>query len=278
MIRRTVPPSPWPLVLYLSLPVHRPWAVTGQVRVPEATIAVGSSVDDLIAAATFCNRLTGRPSCEPEDFALERRDQRVRVPGFLLDRTEVSVGEYARCEGSGACTPQRMPAALLDAPHPERLPVSMVSLEQAEAYCAFRGARLPSEDEFELAARGISGRIYPWGNLFHAGRVNGGSQPPEYTARGDGFELLAPVDALTSGRTPLGILQLAGNVAEWTASWERDPAGAPTGRVLVRGGHFASPPWQLRAAHRESVSPSEKRPTLGFRCARSLTTSGGSDD
>jgi len=263
-------PSPWFLATSLGLPLAAELPLDlDVVRIPQATIALGSSVDDLIAAANFCNRLTGRPTCQPEDFVLERRDITVSVSAFLLDRTEVSVGDYERCERAGACSPHLMPSVLLDTAEPERLPVTMVSLEEAGAYCAFRGARLPSEEEFELAARGPGGRLYPWGNLFHAGRVNGGSEPPEYTSPGDGYELLAPVSALAAGRTPLGVLQLAGNVAEWTTSWERDPAGAKTGDVLIRGGHFASPPWQLRAAFRESVPPSERRPTLGFRCARS---------
>jgi len=239
------------------------------VRVPAATIELGSSVDDLILAANFCNRLSGRPACQPEDFALERRDERASVSSFLLDRTEVALGDYQRCEEVGRCSPHHMPSALLEGPEPETLPVTMVSLDQAQAYCEYLGARLPSEEEFELAARGPGARPYPWGRLFHGGRVNGGTEAPQHTRSGDGYELLAPVRAFPAGRTPLGILQLAGNAAEWTRSRERDRAGQPTGRVLVRGGHFASPPWQLRAAHREAVDPNERRPTLGFRCARS---------
>jgi len=239
------------------------------VRVPGATIALGSTVDDVIAAANFCNRLSGRPACQAEDFARERRDEKAKVAAFLLDRTEVSLGAYLRCQRAGVCSPHEMPAALLDVREPNALPVTMVSLEQAETYCSFRGARLPSESEFELAARGQTGRMYPWGNLFHSGRVNGGRTPPEYTSVGDGYELLAPAYAFSAGRTPLGILQLSGNVAEWTSSPERDRAGEKTGMMIVRGGHFASPPWELRAAHRDGVLPAERRPTLGFRCARS---------
>jgi len=269
MRRAHVPRISWLVALGLSLPaIGRP--ESAWVRVPGATIALGSTVDDLIAAATHCNRLTGQATCEPEDFALERRDKTAVVPSFLLERTEVSVGQYARCVRAGVCSPHAMPGALLGTGEPDLLPVTMVSLDQARAYCAFKGARLPSEDEFELAARGPHGRRYPWGNLFHAGRVNGGSPAPTYTNARDGYELLAPVEALPAGRTPLGILQLSGNVAEWTSSIEADAAGMPTGRVLIRGGHFASPPWQLRAAQRESLSASERRPTLGFRCARSL--------
>jgi formylglycine-generating enzyme required for sulfatase activity len=268
--------SPVGVVLLLWLPLSQSLAVEGamtgaMVRVPGAVIDLGSTVDDMLAAASFCNRLTGRPTCQPEDFAIERRDQRARVVTFLMDRTEVSLGAYRRCERAGACTPHQMAPALLDVPRPERLPVTMVTLDQARAYCDFRGARLPTEEEFELAARGPTARAFAWGLHFHGARVNGGSPAPTYTNEGDGYDLLAPVDAFASGRTPLGILQLSGNAAEWTGSGEQDQAGTKTGRFLVRGGDFSSPPWQLRAAHRESVEPGERRPTLGFRCAESLS-------
>jgi formylglycine-generating enzyme required for sulfatase activity len=248
--------SPVGVVLLLWLPLSQSLAVEGamtgaMVRVPGAVIDLGSTVDDMLAAASFCNRLTGRPTCQPEDFAIERRDQRARVVTFLMDRTEVSLGAYRRCERAGACTPHQMAPALLDVPRPERLPVTM--------------------EEFELAARGPTARAFAWGLHFHGARVNGGSPAPTYTNEGDGYDLLAPVDAFASGRTPLGILQLSGNAAEWTGSGEQDQAGTKTGRFLVRGGDFSSPPWQLRAAHRESVEPGERRPTLGFRCAESLS-------
>ncbi len=258
------------LVLALSLPVLQLSVLRGQmVRVPAATIRLGATLDDVLAAATFCNRLRGRPACQPEDFALERRDEQAAIATFFLDRTEVSPGAYRRCQRAGACTPHQMPPALLAGDAAERLPVTMVTRDQARAFCEFRGARLPTEDELELAARGPGARTFAWGFQFHAARANGGNPAPEYTNGSDGYELLAPVDAFASGRTPLGIRQLAGNAAEWTSSMERDRAGSSTGRAIVRGGHFASPPWHLRATHRESIDPSERQPTLGFRCARS---------
>lgn len=266
---------PCGLSLAMSLSLHLAGWLSlpgAMVRIPSATIDLGSTLDDLIVAATFCNRVTGRPTCQPEDFALERRDERASVDSFFLDRTEVALGDYLRCEEVGRCSPQQMPPALLDAPRPHSLPVTMVTLDEAQTYCDYAGARLPTEEEFELAARGTSARTYPWGQLFHGGRVNGGNEAPEDTRSVDGYELLAPVTAFPSGRTPLGVLQLAGNAAEWTSSKERDRAGQATGRALIRGGHFASPPWQLRAAHREAVDPGERRPTLGFRCARSVAT------
>jgi len=268
--------SPVGLILLLWLPLSQSLALNGataraMVRVPGAVIDLGATLDDVLAAANFCNRLSGRPTCQPEDFALERRDQRARVDSFLMDLTEVSLGAYQRCERAGACSPHQMAPALLAAPQPERLPVTMVTLDQARAFCEFRGARLPTEEEYELAARGPGGRTFAWGLQFHGSRVNGGSPAPTYTNAGDGYDLLAPVDAFVSGRTPLGILQLSGNAAEWTSSAEQDQAGTKTGRFLVRGGDFSSPPWQLRATHRESVDPGQRRPTLGFRCAESLS-------
>jgi formylglycine-generating enzyme required for sulfatase activity len=273
-------PGPLSLALSLSLQLTG-WLSSrwlsppgAMVRIPAATIELGSSLDEVIQAATFCNRVSGRPTCQPEDFALERRDEQARVESFFLDRTEVALGDYLRCEEAGPCSPHQMPASLLDVSEPWLLPVTMVSLEEARTYCEYASARLPTEEEFELAARGARARTYPWGDLFHGGRVNGGSEAPSSTSRGDGYDLLAPVGAFPSGRTAFGILQLAGNAAEWTSSREKDRAGQATGRALVRGGHFASPPWQLRAAHREAVDPGERLPTLGFRCARS----GASDE
>lgn len=240
------------------------------IRVPAGSLALGSTLDEIVEAAAACNRAAGRLACRVEDFWSERRDQTVHVPTFGLDRTEVSVAAYQRCVRAGRCAPHRMSASLLDGPRPDELPVTTITQADAADYCAFRGARLPSEDEWELAARGPNRRVYPWGNVFHARRVNGGDGPPRLTSDRDGHELLAPTGAFPSGATPLGILQLSGNAAEWTASAETDAAGTKTGRVLVRGGHFASPPWDLRAARREAVDPGERHSTIGFRCALTL--------
>jgi formylglycine-generating enzyme required for sulfatase activity len=244
-------------------------AAAGMLHIPAAVFEPGSSLDEIVAAASWCNRILRREACKPEDFWHERRHGSVSLNRFLVDRTEVSVAAYARCVSAGQCLPHQMSSATTGRPPSEEGPVTMVRRVDAEAYCAFRGARLPTEYEFELTARGRARRQFPWGNLFDANRVNGGAPVPEGTNASDGYELLAPVATFRSGRTPLGVLQLVGNAAEWTASDALDSAGQSTGYAVVAGGHFGSPPWQLRAAAREHLKASERRPTVGFRCVRS---------
>src|SRR5262249_19229476 len=127
----------------------------------------------------------------------------VLVRAFRIDRTEVTVEAYAACIAARACT---TPPDF----HPERArrPVAHVTWAQALAYCRFRGARLPSEAEWELAARGTDGRIYP-----------GGDEPPDCPRPPLPACGAAPADVGThpSGASPYGVLDLAGNVDEWTA-------------------------------------------------------------
>ncbi len=241
------------------------------VRVPSGEIELGSTYVELMDVAQWCNRLTQSSQCRAEDFTFELAlGRKQRLDSFLLDRHEVSIAKYQRCVRAGRCAPHRMEtAAPGSSSNPER-PVTMVSHFDAQRYCEFAEKRLPTEAEHELAARGPSRRRFPWGRVFHSGRVNGGGLPPEYTNADDGYELLAPTSSFPDGRTPQGTLQLVGNAAEWTASKRKGPDGAPSAEVIVRGGHFASPPWQLRGAHRIALPPETKRLTIGFRCARSI--------
>lgn len=146
-------------------------------------------------------------------------------------------------------------------------PVVQVSARDAAAFCAWHGLRLPTEEEWELAARGTDGRRYPWGNEppedRGARRANFGTVECCAPDAADGFLRTAPVGRFPSGVSPYGIHDLAGNVWEWTAS-----AYAPSGgEVALRGGGWGNDPYCLRASYRHGNPPDIGLDMVGFRCA-----------
>jgi sulfatase modifying factor 1 len=291
-----VDPTPWVL--------PSDWGFTGgmvrlrapgprMLRVSAAEFWMGSTEQEVLRAAADC-WLGGAVSlgedpesevCSERTFSPELPRHRVRLSAYWLDVTEVSVADYARCVTVGRCRP--VPFARggrrFDRP---RLPVSLVTLTDAEDYCRYRGARLPTEAEFERAARGTTGRSYPWGEAPSARAANHGRIGWDRTDDRDGYRELAPVGSLPAGRTPEGFLDLAGNVSEWTRdpfgpyspSLVVDPEGPPDsagpsanrgGLRVIRGGDYQTALALLRGAARRAAPSVERQPFLGFRCARS---------
>lgn len=204
----------------------------------------------------------------------------VTVSTFALDRTEVTVGAYRACVERGACPPpvsdSRHCSWLRDDP---RLPMNCVTHEEATVFCAARGARLPTEAEWELAARGARARLYPWGDEA-PDCARAVSTKGERTADTCGRDGPLPVSS-TRGRGPSGAADLAGNVAEWVADFyghrharpgaepDVDPRGPGVGSsYVVRGGGWQSPRSHLRVTARSWASSVERGSNLGFRCAK----------
>ena len=146
-------------------------------------------------------------------------------------------------------------------------PVVQVSAGDATALCAWQGLRLPSEAEWEFAARGSDGRRYPWGNLAPGEsaprRANFGTVRCCAPDKADGYLHTAPVGQFPSGVSAFGILDMAGNVWEWTASAF---PGKPE-LVALRGGGWGNNPYCLRAAYRHGNPPDIGLDMVGFRCA-----------
>jgi sulfatase modifying factor 1 len=253
---------------------------SGMVRIAASSFQMGSDEGEVLGALADCVREAYGHRCSPTLFNNETPRHVVQLSSFWIDRLEVSVAAYERCEATGRCEPRPRSEATRRFDRAD-FPVSRVSWNDAVSYCAFRGARLPTEAEFERAARGVIERRYPWGSLFNVWASNQGRFGWDVTDSTDGFAELAPVGSFPAGVTPEGIYDLAGNVAEWVADRYaptydvgevRDPHGPGVGGSnlrVVRGGSYAQARFRLRGAARSFAEPGERRSTLGFRCARS---------
>lgn len=236
------------------------------------TFEMGSSEAEVVAALVSCKREALPDRCDETTFEGETPPHREQVAGFWMARTEVTVAQYARCVAVGRCEAAGYEGGGVRFQQPS-YPVTFVTLANARRYCAFRGGRLPSEAEFERAARGALRRAYPWGNSYHGKLANHGRLGVDSSDASDGFAELAPVGSFPDGATPEGILDLAGNVAEWTGDAFSPTYGAEpsrNGERAIRGGSFASPGAFIRGAARSSRLPETREPTLGFRCVWSV--------
>jgi serine/threonine-protein kinase len=190
----------------------------------------------------------------------ERPVARARLAAFRIDRTEVTRAMYARCVTAGRCAKAgEAPGADLAGD----LPVTNVSWHDARAYCAFVGGRLPTEAEWEKAARGTDGREFPWGADADCARANWGNYEGEGPCAGKNPGRPVPVGQYPKGASPYGVLDLAGNVWEWVETrYEEDEE-----RRVVRGGSCCSYFIEPRAANRNAWAPHHRDADLGFRCA-----------
>lgn len=206
----------------------------------------------------------------------ERPQHRVWLDRYEIDAYEVTTAQYAVFLAQERPLPPWQWEGVDPTQHHDR-PVIGVSWFDAEAYCRWRGARLPTEAEWEKAARGSDGRLFPWGNRTPAdGVANFG-----LGARFSYSQVLAPVQGYPSGRSPHGVSQMAGNVGEWVADWygagyyetsaSKNPVGPERGTFrVVRGGSWSDLPKYLLTYGRSKLPPETRNSYTGFRCARTV--------
>jgi formylglycine-generating enzyme required for sulfatase activity len=231
----------------------------------------------------------------------EKPVKRTTLQAYCVDLQEVTVKDYAACVNAASCAPQSdvdwtgisdfwrknySESCNWGKRDRDSHPINCVDWRQASAYCAWAGKRLPTEPEWEYAARGSDGRLYPWGNhkptprLLNAcseddqragGRVSFSCLWGFAYAGGDGHPTTAPVGSFPQGRSPFGVHDLAGNVREWTSSplCPYDAKDCVSVARVQRGSGWGSDdPQSFRATFRTGSIESYRDHDLGFRCAR----------
>lgn len=224
----------------------------------------------------------------------EKPSNLIRLNPFYIDETEVSNAAYAQCVDAGVCAiPDRPNSSYNDNyygnPTFDNYPVLFVSWYDADAFCRWRGARLPSEAEWEKAAgfdplQSLKLR-YPWGDAFNGARLNfcdvNCTQSKRDGSVDDGFRDVAPVDQYPDGRSPIGLYNMSGNVMEWVNDWydfrtyrsisDTNPRGPSQGQFkVIRGGSWLSAAEEVTVTVRDSFDPLVTRANLGFRCASDI--------
>lgn len=259
------------------------------IHIPAGAFLLGTPERDLSALAKAYGGTR-------ESYREESPQHELALPAFEIARTPVTNALYAAfVAATGAHSPSTwrapQPPAALD-----NHPIADVSWDEANAFCAWlttaigdwglgtgkippspqslvsspQAIRLPTEAEWERAARGMAGRAFPWGDTWEAPRAN---------TRESGIASTTPVGAYPSGASAAGCLDMAGNVWEWTASLDlgypyaaddgrEDPRAF--GRRILRGGCYANPHGFARCACRFRLLPTVRNPFMGFRLARSL--------
>ncbi len=210
----------------------------------------------------------------------EKPEHQVYLKPYFLDKHEATQEAYARFSKMTKRQTRKIevfegdPAKLLK---PES-PMIAVTWDDAEAYCKWAGKRLPTEAEWEKAARGEGKRRYPWGEEFVVGYAN-------IDGDEDGFRYLAPPGSFESGRSPYGIYDMTGNVGEWVADFYdenayrksayRDPKGPEQGEQrVIRGGSWRETKRNVRSSKRFQAKPWRHDITVGFRCAKDIEADG----
>jgi formylglycine-generating enzyme required for sulfatase activity len=267
-------PAPASSATPLPLPTDTPVVFTPTAPTGEMTDAKGV-VMRLVPGGPFT---MGSNNGMPDEKPIHTVD----LPAFYMDKYEVTNARYKACVDVGVCqVPANTGAGFHSGAYGtygdqqfDNYPVIWVDWNRANTYCAWRGARLPAETEWEKAARGTDGRKYPWGDGIDPTFANYGSHVPDIY--GGVFGKTTAVGTYPAGQSPYGIYDMAGNVWEWTADWYDvypggDPAingaaGQEAYRVL-RGGAWSDDPELLRSTFRGGNNPDTTVNYIGFRCA-----------
>lgn len=250
------------------------------VEIPAGKYIAGSTPEERTAAYDDYRSTSGNDTAREKKWFESEEDRHLEeLPGFRIDLMPVTQAEYAEFVASKQAQPPRIDAKgwvdqgfVQDYATVERFnwpdstppvgradhPVVLVTWAEADQYCKWRGKlagqerRLPTAEEYEKAARGEHGFVYPWGNTFDAEKLNSAVNGPHDTT---------PVGQFVVGASPYGVLELAGNVFEWTSS------EAPDGQRIVKGSAWEDYAGFGRGASAHGRAPTVRHVIIGFRCA-----------
>jgi formylglycine-generating enzyme required for sulfatase activity len=268
----------WQMTNAKGEPFGHKLTVVIQVPFPETAVKTSTRTADgmVMVYVPGGEFLMGSNQGRPD----ERPVHTVMLNAFWVDCTEVTNAQYRRCSTAGGCSGSRY-GDNADF-NGDRQPVVGVAWADAAAYCQWAGARLPTEAEWEYAARGPKGRVYPWGNTFDGTRLNYCDVNCPYgwadKKVNDRYVRAAPVGSYPGGASWCGAWDIAGNVWEWVADWYADynagwqanPTGPAAGEGRVqRGGSWGNDPNGVRSTARVWIGPNEGYDNVGFRCAQS---------
>ena len=256
------------------------------IRIPAGTFKMGSSFNENKRHLKGCRK--NDKSCELWWFNDEYPDRLIFLDSYWLDIYEVTNEKYLEfvlatwhrfaldqtCE-TDKCRDGNLWQGASFPPRIKHQPVTQVSWHDADAFCRWRGKRLPSEAEWEKAARGPSGNLYPWGAGSPKNRAT-------YGRKWRGAFTMTDVGTYSQGTSLYGVHDMAGNVWEWVNDWydlkyynwrrKKNPRGPTEGDFkVVRGGSWVNYPDTLRSSFRRWSQPEVRFNDTGFRCAKETT-------
>jgi formylglycine-generating enzyme required for sulfatase activity len=261
------------------------------VFVPSGEFLMGIDYLGMRYAFDLCKTGTevlGPGVCQGPSYANEMPAHPVTLDGFWIDQTEVTNRQYGRCVEEQVCSqPSETNSFTRESYFNDTAfsdyPVVWVTRDQAAEYCSWAGGRLPTEAEWEYAARGPDSLTFPWGADFDPSRLYYcdascayGVIDPSYD---DGFPETAPVGSFPNGASWIGALDMAGNVREWVNDWfayytpdpQVNPDGPEEGSTHIpKGGSWLDRPDDLRSSNRGENTPDYTRHKVGFRCVMEM--------
>lgn len=248
------------LILLVFILVYPACPPVGEEEISIKVFSDGS----LMARVTKGSFIMGNNEGEAD----ERPEHSVMLDAYWIDVYEVTNSDYEKCVQAGKCRAAEKYKGFDD---PSK-PVVGVSWFDAADYCAWVEKRLPTEAEWERAARGDDGRFYPWGNTLDCLHAN---------YRECALKSTTTVGSYPEGKSPYNLMDMAGNASEWVADWYdpnyyasspiENPKGPETGKYrVVRGGSWLRYAYLMKSSDRAALSPHTRNNSTGFRCAKSF--------